>query len=639
MRAFQTLYIYLTIVISAAALARAGLVEDIVDAIQNTATCAGCHALFVPLKGLAHLGDRPFTRTFIAVCKAINVAGVIDSDVCEGAVGQQAPAIAHDLRNINPLGQTARKLCDALLGLCQPPDVNPYKVPFPKPAPTNIQPLIAGRNPPFQVVHFSDVHVDREYTVGADATCTKPICCRHWADREGEPIVNPAKPNGMRNCDTPTSLIQAMLRNIGSNNKFSIFTGDVIEATVWLVNQAQVTKDIASFTGEMTSLPQVPVYPALGNHESAPSSLFVRNTTTKINQQWVFDAVSKGWEPTIGAAAAQQAARLSGSYALNVPDTKLKIISINTVYWYKTNFWLYDSDTQQPDPNGIIEFAVRELQAAEDAGQRVWIIGHMPPNRHDTLHDQSNYWDQVVQRYKHIISGQFYGHSHQDQFAISYSDYERQTAENAVSVAWVAPAITPRSTNPGYKVYDVDPDTYEIMDAKIYRADIDAPNFHTAGPKWEVTYSARALYGPAVTPAHPANVPLNPAFWHRVTEAFERNSTAFGAYQEMRKGRGLGIEAITCEGGEADCKEDTICEIRALRVENGCGTSSPGLAFRKRQNDPEHVHSTSACAGVGLNHVFHGLADKKESIDWEKLKAEIETYVQEAEAEERLGAA
>lgn len=41
------------------------------------------------------------------------------------------------------------------------------------------------------------------------------------------------------------------------------------------------------------------------------------------------------------------------------------------------------------------------------------------------------------------------------------------------------------------------------------------------------------------------------------------------------------------------------------------GTSSPGLAFRKRQNDPEHVHSTSACAGVGLNHVFHGLADKK----------------------------
>lgn len=86
----------------------------------------------------------------------------------------------------------------------------------------------------------------------------------------------------------------------------------------------------------------------------------------------------------------------------------LRIISINTVYWYKTkyasqartalpslttivsmsSFWLYDSDTQQPDPNGIIEFAVRELQAAEDAGQRVWIIGHMPPNRHDTLHDQ-----------------------------------------------------------------------------------------------------------------------------------------------------------------------------------------------------------------------------------------------------------
>lgn len=52
-------------------------------------------------------------------------------------------------------------------------------------------------------------------------------------------------------------------------------------------------------------------------------------------------------------------------------------------------------------------------------------------------------------------------------------------------MAWVAPALTPRSEivslkspcsdltillggNPAFKVYDVDPDTYEIMDAKTY---------------------------------------------------------------------------------------------------------------------------------------------------------------------------
>jgi sphingomyelin phosphodiesterase len=70
------------------------------------------------------------------------------------------------------------------------------------------------------------------------------------------------------------------------------------------------------------------------------------------------------------------------------------------------SFWLYDSDNPQcvllhralqadltpyylrPDPNGILAFLIKELQAAEDAGQRAWIIGHMPPGGPDTLHDQ-----------------------------------------------------------------------------------------------------------------------------------------------------------------------------------------------------------------------------------------------------------
>ncbi|KAF8903812.1 hypothetical protein CPB85DRAFT_1255583 [Mucidula mucida] len=33
--------------------------------------------------------------------------------------------------------------------------------------------------------------------------------------------------------------------------------------------------------------------------------------------------------------------------------------------------------TTSPDPNGIMAFAVQKLQAAEEAGQKAWIIGHM----------------------------------------------------------------------------------------------------------------------------------------------------------------------------------------------------------------------------------------------------------------------
>ena len=87
----------------------------------------------------------------------------------------------------------------------------------------------------------------------------------------------------MRNCDTPTTLVHSLLNQIGANNKFSIFTGDLVEAAVWLVNQAfvisfqcipskltaffyrGVTSDINTFNSELASIPKVKVYPALGN--------------------------------------------------------------------------------------------------------------------------------------------------------------------------------------------------------------------------------------------------------------------------------------------------------------------------------------------------------------------------------------
>ena len=42
----------------------------------------------------------------------------------------------------------------------------------------------------------------------------------------------------------------------------------------------------------------------------------------------------------------------------------------------------------RPDPNGILEFLVNELAAAEKAGQRAWIFGHIPPGASDVMRDQ-----------------------------------------------------------------------------------------------------------------------------------------------------------------------------------------------------------------------------------------------------------
>lgn len=599
--------------------ARATIVNDILEAIKNAVSCTSCHALLVPLKTLAALGDGPFDNTIIAICKATKL---VDADVCEGIIKTQGPIIAHDLRSINPLGQTATKLCDALLGLCQAPTVNKYTVSFPKPPPTNPRKFITSGKTPFQVVHFSDIHIDRQYTTGSETNCTKPICCRNYADQKG-PIAVAAAPMGEYKCDTPAGLAQNLLRSISAENRFSIFTGDVIEASLWLPDKGDVTNSLKLFNEEMSTLSGAPIYPAIGNHESAPTNDFPRTTTTKnaTDMQWVYDTQSAGWTPLVGATAASQVAHYSGSYSIVAPGTNLRIISINTVYWYKVNFWLYDSDAFQADPNGILAFTIQELQAAEDAGQRAWIIAHMPPGRYDAMHDQSNYFDQIVQRYRNTIAGQFYGHSHQDEFMISYSDYKKQTAANAVSVGWIAPSITPRGGNPAFKVYDVDPDTYEIMDAKVYSSDLMNPT-HNVQPTWGLYYSARSTYG-SLLGGIPATQPLSPAFWHNVTKLFETNDAAFQMYQTFRT---RGVSPIICD---AKCKAVTICDMRAMRAENGCTVPAPGKYFRRGSEDIDADASLHVddCEGVNIGHLLSAVTNGFSETDFNELKDRLKEII------------
>ncbi|KIM91286.1 hypothetical protein PILCRDRAFT_507 [Piloderma croceum F 1598] len=568
------------------------LLAETLTAFENAVDCKSCHALLVPLKALAELGNSAFVDTIVTLCETLKLE---DDDVCQGTVGEQGPIIAQDLRQISLSGQTGTLICDAVLGLCQAPAVNPHTVPIPEAAPANPKVWNSSGNAPFQVLHFSDVHIDRQYTPGSEANCTKPICCRNFADDTSTPTL-PAGPNGEPKCDPPVSLADSMLefaQQTGSSANFSIFTGDVVEAAVWLVNKSEVTNDLQDFNSEMAAKLQAPVFPSLGNHDVAPVNFFPRNTTSNASDfQW-------RW---IGSEAASQVDHLSGSYWKMAPGMNLRIISLNTQYWYKLNLGLYDSDTLQPDPNGILAFLVESLQATEDADQRAWIIGHIAPGHVDALHDQSNYYNQIIQRYKNSIAGQFFGHSHQDQFEIAYSDYSNQQAATAIGFASLSPALTPRSGNPAFKMYDVDPDTFEVVDIKVYTTNMSDPSFQTT-PTWELYYSARDTYGPLV-PSLTATESLSPAFWHNLTEVFAKNESAFQIYNTFLSRDGA---VVACDD---TCRNTTICGLRAMRAENNCNVVMPGINFSRR-----HVRAPATagrvydlgCEGSGVGNIMQKL--------------------------------
>ena len=308
---------------------------------------------------------------------------------------------------------TSQLFCTTIFGLCDYPAVTPNTISFPSPKPNTFRPSSSGQTP-LKIVHISDIHVDLFYETGASYNCTKNICCRPYtsADAPGDNSF-PAGPNGEHTCDTPASLeesLYAAVAQLVPDAAFTLFTGDVVEGAVWLTTQAEVTNDLQDAYGRMASSSGLKrVYGSVGNHDSNPVNSFPPAAIdTTIGNQWVYDTLSSLWTTWIGSSAAAIADQNPGAYSVVVPSTNLRIISLDTNMYYKENFWLYEA-TMETDPSGQLAWLVTELQAAETAGERVYLIGHMPMGSGDALHDGSNYFDQIVNRYDTTIAALFFG--------------------------------------------------------------------------------------------------------------------------------------------------------------------------------------------------------------------------------------
>lgn len=181
--------------------------------------------------------------------------------------------------------------------------------------------------------------------------------------------------------------------------------------------------------------------------------------------------------------------------------------------------------------------------------------------------------DTIIQRFDATIAAVFYGHTHKDEFEIAYSDYSNQAASTATMISYIAPALTPTSGNPTFRVYEVDPVTFGVLDFTVYYTNISSAAYQ-AGPTWQALYSAKAAYGIPLGVTDTA-AELTPAFWHNVTLLFESDDAAFQGYY-ARKSRDYDIS--TCEG---DCKTGEICQLRAAQSQYNCVTVSPGVNFKR----------------------------------------------------------
>ena len=474
------------------------------------------------------------------------------------------------------------------------------------------------------VLHISDFHLDSRYDIGSEANCTEYMCCRPYSTNaelrsSKENASIPASRFGNYLCDSPPDLALSAFHSMPhffnvSDLAFTVFTGDLVSHD----HDSRLSRAYVAYEEEIsykvfdTFLPR-PVYATLGNHDSMPRGF---NTPNIINPNstdsgdnalsWNYDLISTLWQ-TYGWLPSTDAHIVSthyGAYSTMHPSLpNLRIISLNSdLSWYRGNIFNFINSTN-PEPSGILTWLADELTRAEANNERVWLIAHVPPgyDAKDSMRNPSALFYSIINRFSpHTIAGLFFGHTHQDQIQLFYNylpsciseDGLRDTLKvnfsSPLAASFIGPSITPLvGFNSGYRVYQIDAETYQVMNYQTYIANMShSLSWHLDGPLWEFEYDARAAYTKYVR--WPDHAPLNATFWHLVTEKMLEDSEEGRELWEMYERYEKKSSKSPAHRGRDVSVEEEVCYIRSGSAEMGerCRekySSSQGMGDRKAE--------------------------------------------------------
>ncbi|KAJ3845321.1 sphingomyelin phosphodiesterase [Lentinula raphanica] len=554
-------------------------VKSIANSTVLDGTCSKCIAAMEVAKFLALAAPEQGPTFAVELCNFFSFSSTCNATYGPDALGG---VVTQVVSNADIGGLDGQMLCENFLSLCPRPPASPLDLTgwFAKPKP---DPLPAPKTPSgkrLKVLHLSDFHLDPRYSTGSEASCSSGLCCRanNFNKTSPDSPVFPAPRFGTYSCDSPYALILAALEAIpvltdtkDAEFDFMLFTGDLVSHDP----ENELSREFVEYSETVLydlfkrTLLSGPVYATLGNHDSynqaqgSPNSLDAPGA----NQfSWNYDHVSALWEHEgwLNGSAVQTAKTHYAAYSVQRSDG-LKVISLNTNLWYRSNYFSYINMTN-PDVSGMLRMLTDELQESEDAGERVWIIGHVLSGWDGTnpLLNPTNLFYQIVDRYSpHVIANIFWGHTHEDQHSIFYTNNATNiSAETALAQAWIGPSITPLTNlNSGFRVYEVDSATFEIMDAFTWKSDVNAfPELDSQiefGPTYAFEYSTREVYGQNITGWTDSD-PLNATWWHLVTEAMEADNSLVTTFNNFQ-----GKESVLSPSCTGDCATAKICYIRS----------------------------------------------------------------------------
>jgi len=339
--------------------------------------------------------------------------------------------------------------------------------------------------------HFwqlADLHWDQQYTTNGDAS---KMC---HTDSLSETNIGKY---GTYGCDAPWDLVESSIQGMASNDAtpdFIFWTGDNSPHTsepdwpdwpVIFTALRNVSDTIQKY------MPNVTIFPILGNHDVYPKDFYPSNSSELYNRY----LTEGGWMNLL-APETQKSFAQCGYYSVEV-KSNLTAIILNTNLYNPHD----DLTIDESDPCEQLSWFESQLQRAESLDYKVMISAHIPPGYFERWPVQPLFYTEKNDRYielihdfGHVIAFQVYGHTHTDAFRI-FADNSTEIQ----SVAFLAPSVTPwlpdGGVNPGLRLYQYS--ASGIEDYWQYYLNLSTttqPMENSSTPEWQLLYQFTTTY-------------------------------------------------------------------------------------------------------------------------------------------------
>jgi len=326
---------------------------------------------------------------------------------------------------------------------------------------------VAKRSGVIRIGQVADIHVDPNYAIGSPTDCGLVVCCREHYKGNGS-----AGSYGTYQCNTPQRTLDLFLQKVKDlDPAFVVYTGDNPNHHVWEEHRDEniLCSDIA-YESLGRVLEGTKVYCAIGNHEAYPTNLFYpRDEMTQDLMRRFVD----WWSPLGELGEEQRNTILKGAvYTIPTQIPGLRILSVNTCYWYIFNFYNILMEDSEEEIY-VKQFVEESLANARAAGEKVLMLLHHPQGDPDSIVNHARWLRQTITDYSDVILFTMSGHTHYDEVKL----YRNPVTGIPNSVVHVAPSVTPMTSsgggvNPSVRIFTMDSETFELLEIEQYQMDL-----------------------------------------------------------------------------------------------------------------------------------------------------------------------